>query len=223
MSTVETIESLEATLEPLGALRDEHSQLEEWVRNSFEALEKLHEELATWQTELARKQTELDLREDALEKDQTQDQELEAQLAACQRDLDEARDEIRQLEEEGVEQLQTLENLERLHAVLKVETNTANQRVEELSAALEAERFRAADEQHLWRSDLKEMRRLLEKQCLLLEDFAEDDGHAPLTETIEEGGDTTSVDVPVVKRSTELRRRAKSRLAAKRRKRRDAD
>ena len=79
-SAHETLESLQTTLEPLADLHGQHNQLESWVNDSCQALEKLHGELAEWQNELARKQTELDLREDALEKCQSQEEELGTQV-----------------------------------------------------------------------------------------------------------------------------------------------
>jgi hypothetical protein len=47
-------------------LAGERSQLESWVRESFAAMDSLHDELAQWQRDLARQQAELDQREAAL-------------------------------------------------------------------------------------------------------------------------------------------------------------
>ena len=61
MSTaVETLESLQEALDPLGTLQSEQAELGSWIHDSFTALEKLHAELTQWQSELARKETELD-------------------------------------------------------------------------------------------------------------------------------------------------------------------
>jgi chromosome segregation ATPase len=47
-------------LKPVEALRDEQTQLEAWVHQSFAALERLHSDLDEWQQELTRQQADLD-------------------------------------------------------------------------------------------------------------------------------------------------------------------
>ncbi len=229
MSTATTaaVDSLQqATLEPLESLHGEHSQLEAWVHDSFSALEKLHSELTEWQSELARKQTELDLREDAISRSESQSVggDAEEQIAHWQSESAEHREEMQQLEEENAEQLQELENMELKFVQLEKELHDARKRSIELDQLLELERVRSTEEQHQWQGEFRDMRRLLEKQCSLLENRIRDsrdsvEGEADSTAGPGEGdfqGEATS-------RTAELRRRAKSRLAAKLQKNKDAD
>lgn len=226
IATADAVDSLQATLEPLEALQGEHSQLEAWVHDSFSALEKLHSELTEWQSELARKQTELDLREDSLSRAESRPaapSESSEQFGLLQQELTEAREEAQQLEEESAEQLQEMENMELKLVQLDEELKSAQKRYTELSQLLEAERARAAQEEHHWQCEMRDMRRLLEKQCSLLEDRIRDSREG----TEAEAGHPTEVapnsDTEATSRTAELRRRAKSRWAAKLRKHREGD
>lgn len=223
IATADAVDSLQATLEPLEALHGEHSQLETWVHDSFSALEKLHSELTEWQSELARKQTELDLREDSLSRTEPRQAsgEISEQLELLQKDLSEAREEAQQLEEENAEQLQELENMELKIVQLEKELTIAQKRLAELNHVLEVERDRAAEEQHHWQGEIRDMRRLLEKQCTLLEDRIRDARES--TETDASGSAEGSADNEGTSRTAELRRRAKSRWAAKLRRHREGD
>ena len=218
MPAFETLESLQSSLEPLEALRGEHSQLESWVNESFRALEKLHGELTDWQSELARKQTELDLREDALEKCHLEGEDLDGKVEQWKHELGDARREIEQLEDENSEQLQELENLERRQAVLEAELRVASQRTEEISATLEVERAQASEEHEVWRTEFQQLRRLLEKHCSMLAVHLGEAPHAELDEAFE-----SSVDLDPASRSAALRRKAHSRRAAKNRKHREGE
>ncbi len=214
MSTLEAIESIPTALEPLEALRGEHTQLESWVHDSFGALEKLHGDLSEWQSELARKQTDLDLREDALEKFQGQNENLDEAVGQWKIDLETAREEVRQLEDENGEQLQELETLERQHLLLESELRTTCQRTEELTTALEVERARTTEEQQRWTQEFQQLRSMLEEQHHLLADHfnQEEKSVATGSEPLE-----TTTELNTASRSRELRRRAQSRRAAKRR------
>ncbi len=209
-STIETLESLQATLEPLAGLHGEHAQLESWVNGSCQALEKLHGELAEWQNELARKQTELDLREDTLEKCQIQEEELGGQVEQWKADLEAARHEAQQLGEESSDQIEQLDQLERRCIELEAELKVAQQHSVELAATLEAERARSLEEQAQWKEEFKGMRDLLDKQCSLLATQLKPNDKPTRTTTPTEKAETST-------RSQELRRRAQSRLATKRR------
>ncbi|MEM8943832.1 MAG: hypothetical protein AAGD11_01510 [Planctomycetota bacterium] len=206
----DTLESLQATLQPLAELQGQHNQLEAWVNDSCQALEKLHGELGQWQNELARKQTELDLREDALEKFQEQEEQLGGQVEQWKADLEAARHDAKQLEEENADHLEQLEQLERRCIELEAALKTAQQRSDELTATLEAERARAAEEQAQWKEEFKGMRELLDKQCSLLATQLKP-GEQPNRPAV------SAVNSEAATRSQELRRRAQSRLAAKRR------
>ncbi len=208
-SAIDTLESLQATLEPFTELHGQHNQLESWVNDSCQALEKLHGELAQWQNELARKQTELDLREDALEKCQAQEEELGGQVEQWKADLAAAQEEAQQLGEESADQLEQLEQLERRCIELESELKVAQQRSEELTATLEAERTHAAEEQAQWKEEFKGMRDLLDKQCSLLATQLKPGEKPPQAAATAETTDATA-------RSQELRRRAQARLAARR-------
>jgi len=216
MPSLSTVESLQASLEPLESLRGEQSQLETWVNDSFQALENLHSELAEWQSDLARKQTELDLREDTLEKCRVEEHDIGEKVGQWKKELAQARVELRQLEEENAEQLQDLEKLECRQAILETELKVATTRTEEISATLASERAATADEQQQWRVEFQKIRLLLEKQCNLL---------AHHLGEVEELQDEETLDVPVdletASRNAILRRRAQSRRAAKNRKQRD--
>jgi chromosome segregation ATPase len=209
MATVETIESLQATLEPLEDLHGHHSQLEAWVNESFAALENLHQELAAWQSELARKQTELDLREDQIDRSVAPGIELSEQMEVLKKELEEAREEILQLEDESGEQLQELERIEKLHAKIDAELKAAQHRIDELKATLAQERIQAARDQEHWKEELRDMRRMMERQ---FEKFSSQPESAAAVEHPpalgQEEGDAT--------RTAELRRRAEDRRAKRR-------
>ena len=179
MSTLEAIESIQAALEPLEALQGEHTQLESWVHDSFGALEKLHGDLSEWQSELARKQTDLDLREDALEKCLGQGEDLDQLAEQWKSDLNAAREEIQQLEDENGDQLQELEKLERQHLLLESELRNTREHAEKLTAAIEEERARTTDEQQRWTVEFQQLRGLLEEQHdLLLSHIKQDEENA---------------------------------------------
>jgi len=217
-ATIDAVESLQVTLEPLGALHGEQSQLEAWVHDSFSALEKLHSELTEWQSELARKQTELDLREDAIRRSEEQvvDGDTAVQLDHWKQELEGSRKDIHDLEEENAEQLQELENMELAMVQMEKQLLTAEKTVTELTQLLEIERARATQEQSQWQGEFKDMRRLLEKQCSLLEDriresrVTGEDGENP---SAQDADGTASSEA--ISRAAELRRRAKSRRAAR--------
>lgn len=225
-ATATAVDSLQDTLEPLETLHGEHSQLEAWVHDSFSALEKLHSELTEWQSELARKQTELDLREDEIRRNESQtvSGDAEEQIAHWQHELNEARQETQQLEEENAEQLQELENMELKLVQMEKELQDAVKRTTDVSQLLQIERERSTEEQHQWQGEFRDMRRLLEKQYSLLENRIRD------AREVAEGDESSSEDHgegspegQATSRTTELRRRAKSRLAAKLRKHKEAD
>jgi len=210
ISALDTLESLQTTLEPLADLHGQHHQLESWVHDSCQALEKLHGELTEWQNVLARKQTELDLREDALEKCQDQEEELGSQVEQWKGDLVAAQQEAEQLGEENSDQLEQLDQLERRCIELESELQVAQKRSEELAATLEAQCAHAAEEQAHWKEEFKGMRDLLDKQCSLLATQFKP-GEKPKVAA-------TNTDQPeaLAARRIELRRRAQARLAAKR-------
>ncbi|MCH7751451.1 MAG: hypothetical protein IH898_04780 [Planctomycetes bacterium] len=225
-ATATAVDSLQATLEPLESLHGEHSQLEAWVHDSFSALEKLHSELTEWQSELARKQTEIDLREDAISRSdsQTIDGDAEEQIAHWQRELAEAREETQQLEEENAEQLQELENMELKFVQMENELQDAQKRSAEVNQLLELERVRSTEEQHQWQGEFRDMRRLMEKQYSLLEKRVRDSRDSAEGEADSAAGPGAGdSNGEATSRTAELRRRAKSRLAAKLRKHKDAD
>ncbi|HYO26573.1 MAG TPA: hypothetical protein VEQ85_16650 [Lacipirellulaceae bacterium] len=206
------MEALRSALDPVEALRGEHSQLETWVRESFATLDALHDELAQWQSDLNRQQAEVDKQAAA------SDSDAEARLAAV-------REDCRLLEEENAEQLQTLEELERQLLVAQTELRTARQHADELSAALDAERERASGEQRMWTGELREMRHALERQTQVLASLGvlpsgaeppHDAGAAESPRGAGAGGAArpeTEPGAAAAARAAELRRRASSRRA----------
>lgn len=238
------IDALRDALAPVEALRGEQSQFEDSVQESFAALESFNAELTEWQAELARKQAELEEREatvDALEKaDRIASQELtertaelataSQQLAAAKADaataekaLAAAWNDIRQLEEENAEQLQALGELERQHAGVSGELRALRKHAQELATMLEVERRRSLDEHRQVAGELKEMRRVLERQGDALEELVgvadQQAGHPP---TIEITSQTSPEEVDdddaeaVSARAAELRRKAGARRASRR-------
>jgi chromosome segregation ATPase len=179
MPNSETIESIQATLQPLEQLQGEQTQLETWVNDSFTALEKLHEELTEWQTELARKQTELDLREDALDQCQQEGGDLGERAVQWKRQLDEARNEISQLEEESNEQIQELENSEKNYHSVNLELNILKNQNVEMSTCIEVEKSKSDQQKDQLADEFHELRLLVEKQSLLLTERLEEDGSSP--------------------------------------------
>jgi chromosome segregation ATPase len=222
MSTaVDTLESLQVALEPLGALQSEQAELGSWIHDSFTALEKLHAELTQWQSELARKETELDLRQDALSKAKVVDKDLQKQVTLLEQQLATARVELQQLEEENGEQLRELENLEARYGELEHKHGIASERVTELEAALAAERERSASECDLWRDEFHELRGDLEKYHQLLAEQVD-----KVAATVQQVGNESHTPLLVGAahaKSAELRRRAQSRREAKERKDQSTD
>ena len=218
-ATADTVESLQATLEPLEGLHEEQSQLEVWVHDSFAALEKLHSELTEWQSELARKQTELDLREDAIRRSEEQivDGDSAEKIERWKRELEESRTDTQALEEENAEQLQELENMEIMLVQMEKQLQSAEKKSTDLTHLLEAERTRSDHEQHQWQGEFKEMRRLLDKQCSLLEDRIRDSRETTSEEEGEHpdvaGGEGNGAES--ISGTVELLRRAKLRREAR--------
>jgi chromosome segregation ATPase len=199
MASPPTIDLSALALDPVEALRGEQSQLEDWMRESFAALEGMHGELAEWQRDLTRRHAELDQREAAIA---------------------EARDKNRLLEEVNAGQLETLEALERQLGAAQAELRTVRRHAEELSLGFEAERERAMDEHRLWTGELREMRRALLRQGQMLISLGasapldEDEGN-PAAETAA-ATDNTDADPTTADAATpaaELRRRTTSRRA----------
>jgi chromosome segregation ATPase len=222
MSTaVDTLESLQEALSPLGELQSEQAELGSWIHDSFTALEKLHEELTQWQSELARKETELDLRQDAFGKTKVVDKGLQKQVALLEQQLAAAKEELQQLEEENGEQLREFEDLEARFGELELEYSVASQRVAELEAALAAERQRSASECDLWRDEFQTLRGDLEKYYQLLAEQV--DKVAVAAQQVGQEPHTPLSAGAAHAKSAELRRRAQSRREAKVRKDHSAD
>ena len=204
-----SIDTLREALAPVEALRGEQSELESWVRESFATLDALHGELSDWQRDLTRQQALLDQRQAAA--DDAGD--VAEQLAEYERRLAEAENEYRQLESENAEQLQTLEEVERQLAVAKAELRV-----------LHREGHEHVEERRQWLAELRDMRRTVESQGVLLQRLSERPaegegvGAAEVASHAPDGvEDPTAGDDDVACRSAELRRRADSRRAAQRR------
>ena len=204
-----SIDTLREALAPVEALRGEQSELESWVRESFATLDSLHGELSDWQRDLTRQQALLDQRQAAA--DDAGD--VADQLAEYERRLAEAEDERRQLESENAEQLQTLEEVERQLAVAKAELRTLHRDAHE-----------HAEERRQWLAELRDMRRTVESQGVLLQRLSErtaegdPDGAVESAVHATDGSEEPATgDDDVACRSAELRRRADSRRAAQRR------
>ncbi len=204
-----SIDTLREALAPVEALRGEQSELESWVRESFATLDSLHVELSDWQRDLTRQQALLDQRQAAV--DDAGD--VAEQLAEYERRLAEAEDEYRQLESENAEQLQTLEEVERQLAVAKAELRVQHRDMHE-----------HVEERRQWLAELRDMRRTVESQGVLLQRLSErpaageGEGAVEVASHATDGAEEpTAGDDDVACRSAELRRRADSRRAAQRR------
>jgi DNA repair exonuclease SbcCD ATPase subunit len=199
-----SIETLREALAPVEALRGEQSQLESWIRESFAAMDALHAELSEWQRELTRQQALLDQREAALQ-DTGEARESET-VAALERQLAESQEETRQLEEENAEQLQAVEELERQVSALNAELRLV---------------AKHAEEQQTWTSEVRELRRLLERQVATPDQQAVDGDEEGFVDPGELPAEVAeSPREPqenVVGRAAELRRRAHARRADRRR------
>lgn len=215
-----TLPTLEA-FEPVEAMREEQSQLESWVHQSFAALERLHTELNDWQTELTKQQAELDQSRASLAECESNQQQYVGQINQLQQELESSREEIRQLEEDNAEQLQDFDDLDRQHAAVQAELRTVREFSESMATSLETERKRA-EQQHLhWSGELKEMRQLLERQYLILQERATAGTIQPPSDSEDRSTDASVQDGDEVEASCreEIRRRVKSRRTARRRSR----
>lgn len=219
-----SIDALRDAIAPMEALRGEQSQLETWVRESFAALDALHADLNEWQRDLTRQQALLDQREAHLA-EVTEHHDADV-VAKFERQLAQARDDAQQLEEENAEQLQAIDALERQLAIAQTELRVVRKHSDDLAAAFEMERERAAEEHGNWTTELREYRRLLERQSATIEhltgQFATEDGpplahegDAGASHGGDDGAAATADDVAA--RRADLRRRANSRRAAHRR------
>lgn len=219
-----SIDALRSTLAPVEALRGEHSQLESSVVEAFASLESMHVELAEWQRELTRRQAELDQREAAVSDGATTGRGKSEDASALELQLAQTREELRQLEDENADQLQAIDDLDRQLVTAQTELRMLRKQTEELALALETERERSTDEHRLWTGELREMRRLLERQGETLtwlaggehaEEPVEDVRSTPPPREVAAGDDADSGDSTT--RAAELRRRASTRRAAHRR------
>jgi chromosome segregation ATPase len=222
-------------LKPVEALRDDQTQLEAWVHQSFAALERLHSELDQWQRELTKQQVDLDESLANGHESSEQLEKLQQQCDLAAQQLAQAIQEVRQLEEENGEQVQEIDKLDRQFTAVQAELKVVREHAEQLTQNLESERQRAAEQQQHWSSELKEMRLLLDRQCeLMVRESSEEAPQAPggpesklgperteESQVMEEEVSVAASDPmdPEAKRSDEIRRRAKDRRAAKRRKR----
>jgi chromosome segregation protein len=207
MIEVPALDAVRSALAPVEELRGEQSPLETWMRESFATLESLHDELSEWQRELARQQEELDQNGSSGQDGASPSgavEELQDRLARSQ-------DAVRQLEDENAEQLHAIAELDRQLIAAEAELRATRAAVEELSAALEAERQRSLEEQRLWAGELRELRVLLERQGEVLASLGEvrDDG-----ETSDDACDASSEESAA--RTAELRRQAATRRVQRR-------
>jgi chromosome segregation ATPase len=220
MVEMPSVDSLRQALAPMEALRGAHSQWESWVRESLSTLESLHGELSDWQRDLVRQGAQLDQQAAAMVEG-VQIQESDAMRLLHER-VEQASRDLVQLEEENAEQLQAIEDLERQLAVAKTELRLTNERSAELTELLETERERAAEDRRQWSAELREMRRLLQRQNPSIAAGATggagdgQSGDEPDAPT--DGGEGPSGGATdFTGRTAELRRRAESRRAAQRR------
>ncbi len=226
MSNTATIEPSIPSFEPVEALRDEQTQLETWVHQSFSALERLHSELNEWQEELTNQQSALDKSQASLAESQTSlarcevnEQKFTEQNSDLQQELKRCREERSQLEEENTVLAKDYEELDRRHAAVLAELSTVRQFADQMAAAQETQQEQASQQQHRWTGELKEMRQLLERHYELLDEKLTTGPKEPPAEVhqsalpahVEEATDTDS------EHDKEIRRRAKTRRAAKRR------
>lgn len=203
MSATESLESLRETLD------GEHSQLETCVRESFAAMETLHAELSEWQRDLTREQAALDQREAAVSEAESRES---AAVARLEQQLTDAREEARQLEEENAEQLQAVEEIDRQLTLSKTELRVAQKRVDELTVAGEAERAKSGEDREHFATEMREIRRLIERQGTVLDRL----GGAPSESAVMTPAATPEEPTEGGGLAAELLRRASSRRAQRR-------
>ncbi|TWU28565.1 hypothetical protein [Bythopirellula polymerisocia] len=213
MSTIQSFETLQEVLEPLGAIRNENDDLGEWIHDSFAALEKLHEELTQWQSELARKETELNLRADSLEKYPQIESDVQTHLAQLENELASVKEESKKLEEANSGQLLEFEELESECTKLKEELATAHEQINQLESSLVFEQQRSGADRELWQEEFRQLRDAL------------DEYHARLFTRLEKvtiRNEEAVSDQPIpttsarsIAKSAELRQSAKSRRKPK--------
>jgi chromosome segregation ATPase len=168
MVEADSLDAVRSALAPVDALRGEHSQLENWVRESFSTLETLHHELTEWQRDLTRQQAQLDQREASVGEAEEQTRTEHSQAVDLERQLAEARGELGQLLSDKAEQLETRATLERQLAATQTELQLVRQWADEQADTVDAERQRAIKEHRTLASELREMRRALERQSDML-------------------------------------------------------
>lgn len=224
MSEASTIEALRNALQPVAALRSEHSQLVTWVQDSFATLEKLHSELSDARNCLVRKEAELDQRmteldrrchelDDLKAESARRDSESSVESEKLQGQIARLRSDAAQWESDNAEQLAALEELDRSYAQSRTELKSAQDLITELKGTLELERQRASDAQQLWAAELKEYRLAMERHRG--ENDLPRDAEASATGESPDVANLSDAPAESESRLDEIRRRAQARRVAK--------
>jgi septal ring factor EnvC (AmiA/AmiB activator) len=219
-----SLDDLQTALEPVDALRGEHSQLETWIHESTAALEALHEDLTAWQRDLTRQQAELDQRKAALDEAETQAAAEGRDAATLTEKLAKTQGECRQLEEDNADQAQTIGDLERQLVAAQTELRSVRKHVDELADSLDDQRERELDEHRLWASEFRDMRRLLARQGEMLvslgaavpPDENDDQDAAASVSAAAEGDEANQATGDATARTADVRRRGAPRRAHRR-------
>jgi len=168
-------------------------------------------------------------------------EQLQERYDQVAQQLAQALQEVRQREEENAEQVQDMDALERQLTAIRAELKAVREHADQLSHSLDSERQRAMEQQKHWTGELKELRHLLGRQCELMVrgsvDGTSQEPHEPERKVEPEKileipamAMEAELDVlpsgslePETRRSDEIRRLAKDRRAAKRRKRKQPE
>ncbi len=227
MARAPILEANVPSLEPVDALRGEQTQLESWVHQSFAALERLHSELNEWQMELTRQQAEFDKKNSSTDANSDQGHYLK-QISDLQEELEKSQKEISRLVEEVSAQTREYEELNRHCATVQAELDTVRKHTEQITFTLESERQQEVSERQQRNEEAREMRKLMDRQCRLMEQTPQGASSSSLDDplvTISEPEAQSNQPAPKPAKDDcdEIRLRAKKRRAANRRKRINSD
>jgi chromosome segregation ATPase len=150
-------DALHIALTPVKSLQDDYQQIQQWVQESFAAVESLQVELTQWQTELDAQRQQIEERQDEQQQQQTQGDDRERQIAELEAALATSRQEVALLEADSAEQLQALDALERKHIAVCAELEAVRQQASHLLEQQTA----AAHERQEWLAELAELRQLM--------------------------------------------------------------
>lgn len=178
-------ESIEACL---ADLRAHQESLDRYIEESFRELDALHTDLETFYQDLVRQgetleraraelqqsQREREMEREALDREQIANlEQLEQQYQQAQQELETLRLEVagrdaQPMDESAEGYSAELRDLQQQREELEAELEAVRTRAAELSDALDEAKRQSVEERAEWSTELKQMRRILERQSELL-------------------------------------------------------